>query len=100
MRPAAFIVFAAVVFTAAAVRNIPLAPAEAGATDAANKACALIGAAVQGGGCLQPFLDSTPAGTLGRFIFPGACADGDLHVVRYVLTSAPEGGAAAAAWCE
>ena len=100
MRPVAFVLSAAFVLAAIAGQNSFFRPTQAETvTTPAIAACAQAGAAVQGSGCQQASLDSTPATVLSNTVLSGGCAYADLHIVRYV----PAGGLSqrplVATWC-
>jgi hypothetical protein len=98
MRPAAFVVFAAIVLAVVAGQNALLRPTEANNSSPAITECAREGAAVQGV-CSPVSLDSNPGSIVSYNIFVGGCAGGDLHVVRYLAEGEGSSSPAVAKWC-
>lgn len=103
MRPGVFVLSAALLLAAVAGQNTLLAPTRAAETNtrAAISTCAHLGAAVQGAGCTQPSLDSTPGSIISYYVFAGACAGPapDLYVLRYVPADSGLPAPAVATWC-
>ena len=98
MRLGLIVLFVALLLAAIAGQNSLLQPTQAEDTTSAITACA-----VQGKGCPQPPLDSSPGSVvLEHQVFVGACgaaAAPDLHVVRYVPADSESGQPAVAQWC-
>ena len=69
-------------------------------TEAQDDNFAITACAVQGNGCGQPPLDSSP-GTLvlDHVVYSGGCGSVDLHVVRYVPADSASGESVIAQWC-
>jgi len=98
MRPAAFVLSAALLLAVVAGQNALLRSTEANNSSPAITGCAREGAAVQGV-CSPVSLDSNPGSILSYKIFAGGCADGDLHVVRYLPKGEVISSPAVAKWC-
>ena len=94
MRPGLFVLFAALLLAVVAGQNTSLQ-----STDAKTATSAITACAVQGDGCSQPSLDSSPGVVLNHLVYTGGCWQGDLHVVRYVSADSPDGSSALATWC-
>ena len=94
MRLGAFVAFAALLLAVIAGQNSLLRSTQAETSTPAITACA-----VQGDGCSQPSLDSTPGIVLSHTVFSGGCADTDLHVMKYVPSSQPAAAPLVATWC-
>ena len=98
MRPAAFVVSAAIVLAVVAGQDALLRPTEANNSSPAITECAREGAAVQGV-CSPVSLDSNPGSILSYKVFADGCAGGDLHVVRYLAEGQESSSPAVAKWC-
>ena len=95
MRFGSIVLFVALLLAAIAGQNSLIQSTEAQDSTIAITACA-----VQGNGCGQPPLDSSP-GTfvLDHRVFSGGCGSVDLHVVRYVPADSASGESVVAQWC-
>ena len=95
MRLGLIVLFVALLLAAIAGQNSLLQ-----STEAQDDTFAITACAVQGKGCGQPPLDSSP-GTLvlDHRVFSGGCGSADLHVVRYVLADIAGGESVVAQWC-
>ena len=98
MRPAAFVLTAAVLLAAVAGQNALLGSTQANNSSPVITDCAREGAAVQGA-CSPVSLDSPPATVLSYKVLADGCAGADLHVLRYLPGG--EGGLPplVASWC-
>ena len=94
MRPGIFVLSAALVLAAVAGQNTLLQPTRAETTTPVTGACA-----VQGEGCEQPSLGSTPGAVISHTVFAGACSGADLHVMRYAPADGGGGAPVVANWC-
>ena len=69
-------------------------------TEAQDDTFAITACAVQGNGCGQPPLDSSPGAlVLDHRVLSGGCGSVDLHVVRYVPADSESGESVVAQWC-
>ena len=101
MRPAFFLSSAALLLAVVAGQQL-LARSTQADSVSPIAACAQVGAdwaAVQGDGCSQLSLDSTPGTVLSHAVFAGGCGSGDLHVMRYVPADGGGSNTLVAAWC-
>ena len=94
MRAIPFVLFAALLLAVVAGQNSMLQSTDAKTVPSAITACA-----VQGGACPQSSLDSPPGSLLQHDVFSGACAQADLHVVRYIPSDSADGRPLVATWC-
>ena len=94
MRLGVFVLFAALTLAVVAGQNSLISSTEAESSEPAITACA-----VQGGDCWQPSLDSTPGTVLEHVVYTGACAETDLHMVRYIPSDSADGKPVVATWC-
>ena len=94
MRAIPFVLFAALLLAVVAGQNSMLQSTDANTVPSAITACA-----VQGGVCPQSSLDSVPGSLLQHEVFTGACAEADLHVVRYIPSDSLDGRPLVATWC-
>lgn len=93
MRPAIFVLSAALVLATVAGQNTLLQPTQAETTTPVTGACA-----VQGASC-QPSLDSDHGSAIRHTVFAGACPAGDLHVMQYTAVDGADGAPVVANWC-
>ena len=95
MRFGLIVLFVAFLLAAIAGQNSLLQ-----STEAQDDTFAITACAVQGDGCSQSPLDSSP-GTLvlDHRVFSGGCGSADLHVVRYVPADSASGESEVAQWC-
>ncbi len=94
MRLGLIVLFVALLLAAIAGQNSLLQSTEA------HDTFAITACAVQGNGCGQPPLDSSPGIlVLDHRVFSGGCGSADLHVVRYVPADSASGESVVAQWC-
>jgi len=95
MRLGLIVLFAALLLAAIAGQNSLLQ-----STDAQDNTFAITACAVQGNGCGQPPLDSSPGSiVLEHVVFSEGCYSSDLHVVRYIPADSESGEPVVARWC-
>ena len=97
MRPAALAITAALLLAGIAGQNAVLRSTEA-VNAPPDITCADQGA-VGPGACFPVSLDRPPGSILSYRVFPDACPDADLHVVRYVSSDSTDGKPLVAKWC-
>ncbi len=100
MRSAAFVAAAVLLALTVGFGSLPRQTKAENTRPPAITDCAQqLGAAVQGGSCMQASLDSTPGSIISHTVLAGACGGRDLHLVRYTSGTRPSDSPLVAMYC-